>query len=192
MRASSFLVRGLAAAALVALSGLASAATTVLNFDDLDTVDLLPAAYGGLDWSASGWISFDGSGSAYAPHSGHTLVTLGWDGSDAASLIRFNQAAVFDGAWFSGYAEGDVTFKLYYQGQQVGQSATLLPGDTPSFLASGYAGLVDAVSVSSSGHAFYAMDDFSFTAAVPEPGSSALMLAGLAAIALRSVRRRRA
>ena len=181
------------ALALAAAAPFASA--TVLNFDDLSSnADPVPAHYGGLDWSSSGWVSFDGtdSSSPYTPHSGANVATLGWDGTDALSLVRFGQAATFDGAWFSGYAEGDVTFQLYYQGQLVGSSATLDPSATPTFLSSGYAGLVDAVGIKSSGHAFYVMDDFSFTAAVPEPSVTLLMLAGLGATGFVAARRRRA
>ncbi|MDY0744626.1 PEP-CTERM sorting domain-containing protein [Paucibacter sp. R3-3] len=183
------------ALALAMAAGAQFASATVLNFDDLSgNADPVPTNYGGLDWSASGWVSFNGSDSSdpYTPHSGSNVITLSWDGTDALSLVRFGQAATFDGAWFSGYAEGDVTFQLFYQGQLVGTSATLDPSATPSFLASGYAGLVDAVGIKSNAHAFYVMDDFTFTAAVPEPSVTLLMLAGLGATGFVAARRRRA
>lgn len=158
------------------------ASATVLGFDDLGTDGYVPASYGGLDWSAGDWFAFGEAQDPYTAHSGDFRVTSGFGDADAATAIKFVAPAVFDGAWFAGLSGATVTFDLYYQGQQVGTSATLDPSATPAFLASGYKGLVDEVIVASPGQGSYVMDDFTFTQAVPEPQTIALMLAGLGVV----------
>lgn len=183
----SLFLRGLAASAvLAALTPLASA--TVLTFDDLSDGQV-PLNYGGLDWSAAGWTAFGTPFAPYTPHSGTGRVATGFLAEDAASLIRFATPASFGGAWFAGQSGAALSFDLYLNGQLVHSSASLDPSATPSFLSSGYAGLIDSVVVKSANHGEFVMDDFSFTAAVPEPQTYALMLAGLAGIATIARRR---
>lgn len=185
---------GVAAAAFAALA--APAAAAVLTFDDLRSYGAVPAGYGGLDWSASSWIAFADPQDPFSPHSGTWRVATAFGSSDAASTIRLTAPGVFKGAWFSGYGDANVSFSLYQSGALVARSGGLAPSAAPAFLASGYAGLVDAVVVSSPLQGFFAMDDFTFSAApitpVPEPRTSALLLAGLGVIGLTGRRRRRA
>lgn len=180
-------IRGLAASAVLAL-GAPLASADVLGFDDIADYGSVPTNYGGLDWSSSSWIAFGDAQDPYAAHSGDWRVSTDFGSSDADSTIRFLSASVFDGAWFSGYGEASVTFALYLGGALVANSATLAPTGAASFLASGYAGLVDTVVVSSPLQAFYAMDDFTFHAppvtAVPEPQTWALMFAGLGIVCI--------
>ena len=158
-------------------ASLASAA--VLTFDDIGAEGTVPAAYGGLDWSAAGWTAFDTEQDPYNAHSGNWRAATGWGADDAASLIRFPTPATFQGAWMAGLGGATVSFQLFAGGQLVASSATLDASATPTFLASGYAGMVDAVQVHSPAHAYFVMDDFSFTASVPEPQSVLLMALGL-------------
>lgn len=190
-RSKSLRRLALAAALLSSLSFAGGAHAEVLNFDDLAD-GLVPLNYGGLDWSRLGWTAFSTAAEPYTAHSGAGRITSGFLAEDAASLIGFNQAVRFDGAWFAGQSGAVLSFDLFYQGQRVASSQSLDPSATPSFLASGYAGLVDAVQVKSQNHGEFVMDDFSFSAApVPEPQSYALLLGGLIGIAT-VVRRRQA
>ena len=185
-------IRGLVASAVLALAA-PFASADVLGFDDIGNTGVVPTNYGGLDWSSSSWIAFSGAQDPYAAHSGEGRVATDFGSSDADSTIRFLTASVFDGAWFSGYGDAAVTFELYLGGALVASSATLAPTGTAGFLASGYAGLVDAVVVSSPLQAFYAMDDFTFhapVAAVPEPQTWALMVAGLGIVFVARRQRR--
>jgi hypothetical protein len=183
-----------AMAAGAMLSALASGASaTVLAFDDIGNdgfmTDVASGHYGGLDWSAGDWFAYSEPQDPYNAHSGEFRLASGFGDDDGATAIRFDTSAVFQGAWFSGLDGALVTFDLYYQGTQVGTSATLDPGAAPQFLASGYAGLVDEVVVASPAQGSYTMDDFTFTQVVPEPAPLGLMLAGLAVVGLRARRR---
>jgi hypothetical protein len=72
---------------------------------------------------------------------------------------------------------------------QTPESAEL--SHTPTFVASGYSGLVTSVVIAGpQGH--FAMDDFTFTSPVPEPSAFALTaLGGFALLTFRSRRARR-
>ncbi|MDB6001745.1 MAG: hypothetical protein JWP52_3444, partial [Rhizobacter sp.] len=167
-------------------------------FDDIGTDGLVPQNYGGLDWSASSWFAFSGEQAPYTPHSGDFRVTAGFGASDADTTVHFGAGATFQGAWFAGFAEDfsgapmTVTFELFNNGVQVGTSSALALSDTPTFLSSGYDGIVDTLIVSSGDQSLVTMDDFSFTQPVPEPETYALMLAGLGVVSFVARRRNKA
>jgi hypothetical protein len=175
------------AAASVAFASTASA--TVLTFDDITADDFVGAHYGGLDWSAGDWFAFGGVQDPYTAHSGDVRVTSGFGDADDATAIGLGGGRTFQGAWFAGANYATVTFQLYEQGALVATSATLDPSSTSTWLSSGYTGLVDKVVVSSPYQGSFVMDDFTFSAAVPEPASTTLLFAGL--LALGALARRR-
>lgn len=177
----------------LALAGLVATplcSATVLGFDDLGGDGAVAAHYGGLDWSAGDWFAFGGEQAPFTAHSGDFRATTGFGDADDASAIGLGAGKTFQGAWFSGYEDVSVTFALYEHGTLVATSATLATSATPTWLASGYDGLVDRVVVSSAAQGGYVMDDFTFAAApVPEPAPTALLLAGLLGLAVAARRR---
>ncbi len=175
------------------MAGLAAtpfASATVLTFDDITADDFVAANYGGLDWSHGDWFAFSYEQPPFAAHSGNVRVTTGFDDTDADTAIGLGEGKTFQGAWFSGYEDVTVTFQLYDHGQLVATSTTLSTSAAPAWLASGYAGVVDEVIVSSNAQNGFVMDDFTFAASVPEPASTALMAAGLLTLATAAIRRR--
>jgi hypothetical protein len=178
------------ALAVASLAAAPFASATVLTFDDLPDGGV-PANYGGLDWSAGDWSAFSGEQAPFTAHSGDGRVTTGFDDVDALATIGLGAGKTFQGAWFSGFENVSVTFELYDHGSLVGTSSTLATSGTPTWLASGYGGLVDTVVVASGDQgSAWTLDDLTFAAAVPEPGSMTLMAGGLLALAV--VARRRA
>jgi len=155
---------------------------TVLHFDDLGD-GLVPATYGGLDWSQGDWFAFGEPQDPYTAHSGDVRVVSGFGDPDSATAILFSGPSTFQGAWFAGLQGATLTFQMYHAGQLVATSSLLDPSSTPQFLASGYDGLVDRLVISSPGQGSFVMDDFTFSA-VPEPETLLLMLGGLGVLAI--------
>jgi hypothetical protein len=176
-------IRKLTLSAAIALCA-PFASATVLGFDDIvgpDDIAYVPANYGGLDWSSSGLSVFTSEQAPFTAHSAQGRVTTDWAEGPVASTIRFLAPTVFDGAWFAGYGDSNVHFDLYLGGQLVASSAALQLSESPAFLSAGWNGAIDKVVVASDFAASWVMDDLSFNSAadVPEPGSLALVLAGL-------------
>ena len=178
------------ALAVASLAAAPFASATVLDFDDLPE-GAVPANYGGLDWSAGDWSAFGDEGVPFTPHSGSMSISSGFLDADSATAIGLGAGKTFQGAWFAGFGDVHVTFELFDHGKSVATSSTLTTSATPTWLASGYAGEVDEVIVSSDAQDGFVMDDLTFSAAaVPEPGSTALIAGGL--LLLAAVARRHA
>jgi hypothetical protein len=175
----------MAAAALVLAAPLASA--TVLNFDDLTGIAPL-TTYGGLTFVD--WNYFDFAQSPYTAASGNTRI---FNSSNVNSFGRAT-AFTFQGAKFAGEAGVAVRFDMFLNGAYVASSGVLGMSDSPTFLASGYTGLLDSVTVSSNKPDFFVLDDLTFNeaATVPEPGSLALLFGAMGVMGFMGRRRRKA
>jgi hypothetical protein len=155
----------------------------VVNFDDLPgNNQLVPQGYGGIDWN-NNWTYYGSPQDPYNPHSPPNRVYT----FDPNGAFSFQTPEVFDGAWFAGNSFATVTFVLFdANGNQVWTSATLAPNGTPTFLASGYDGLVKTVDVVSPSPDFYIMDDVTYHSGsggtVPEPSSFVLLGSGVLAL----------
>lgn len=177
------LIRKLTCGALAACALAAgSASATVVNFDQLTGNGPVPSVHGGIAWD-SGWYYLS---STFPPFEAHSSPTRIYSDADVKGFAFLDGDQIFDGAWFAGYYYA--SFNLYNDGLLVHTSPTLeLFGTGPArYLASGYTGLVDAVSVVGIGGA-YVMDDVTYHGEVPEPAAPSLMLAGMLAAALLNV-----
>ena len=175
-------MKKLLASALFSLCGLfaVQAQATVLDFEDLAGRPLfasLPSNYAGISWAGNFW-AYSVAQPPYNAHSG--IVRIGSNGSNSGdSSFTFASPVTFDGAWFAGST--GVSFSLYDAGVLVHTTGTLNANGTPSFLGTGYSGLVDRVVVNGA-NGYYALDDLQFNAvsnAVPEPATLALLSLGL-------------
>jgi len=163
------------AAAFLAFAGAAHA--TVVTFDDLVGSDLsVPDGYAGITWNGQ-WVYFGADQTPYTPASPPNRV---YDLS-ASGAFDFAAPVIFDGADFAGLSGVTLKFQLYLAGALVATSGVLTTSDVPTFLSSGYSGLVDEVRVMGADVGAFVMDNVTYDAApagVPEPVSWAMMLVG--------------
>jgi hypothetical protein len=166
------------------LSSVANA-QLVQTFEDVTGCNssniVLLSIYGNVNYLQQ-WSCYSLPQPPFNPHSGTNRVFAGSEAENNISGSFTFAPIAFTGAWFAGGA--NVSFQLFLGGSQVATSSTLATSANPTFLASGYNGLVDRVTVVGS-DARWVMDDVTFAAATtvtPEPVSLALVASGLALI----------
>jgi hypothetical protein len=180
---------------LIGSSPTAEAGTVVVDFDDLTGSGSVADGYGGINWGGE-WEYYDSNDPPYTPASFPTRV-YGVDANgdyNPAASFTFSTSVEFQGAYFAGY-DTPVNFELYLNGTLVHTSASIVPSSTPAFLASGYSGPVDMVTVITNAGAntvLYVMDDVTYNtlSSVPEPSSVVMLGMGGLGLALGAVSRR--
>ncbi len=193
-----FRICKMAVAAAMSL-GMATAQAEVLTFDDLGAgLAFFTSNYRGFQFGTNNagtnaWFYTSFGTVDYVAHSGVVFASTDFrlysgapfqDTQPISSAVPFT----FDGAWFTG--DEQVRYKLFRNGELVFTSAdSPALSSSPIFVASGYAGAVDAVVVVAH-QGYFAMDDFTFNTPIPEPGNLALMSAGLAVLGLVLAKRR--
>lgn len=166
------------AAALAVAGATGASAATVVNFDDLTGSGVLADGYGGINWGGA-WSYYDLAQNPYTPSSGTERIYT--TGNAPSGSFSFANAVSFLGFEVSGISAFDVSYEMFYNNILVATSSVLFPSSTPSFLSSGYAGLVDKVSISTSASfGFFVVDDVTYSASpVPVPAGGLMLLAGL-------------
>ena len=202
--------RSLQALAAAALATTVTAAAAIeLTFDDLAGTVGFTAPYQGFVVNyaegprgigcncAGSWFWSDNN-PGVAPYYKSPFTSLSTDyelirGSyfygESLPITPVHGPVRFDGAWFTSVFEIQIRFHLYYHDAAVANSEFLiLPAVRPAvFLASGYAGPVDKITVEGY-QGYFAMDNFTY-APVPEPSSYALMIAGVLGLGLKARKR---
>jgi MYXO-CTERM domain-containing protein len=196
------------AAALILGAGMVTstqAATTTLDFEDLDTskgyIDL-PLNYGGLTWesgAADYWGTNNGNWKAWndsfyaIAHSGGNYLFNSYGPQELGFTLSTGADSV--SAWFSDTTAlngrpGTIELVGYVGGVETYRSAALVLSSTPQQLSL-FGSDITRVTVRGSSAGWYAMDDLVILSAVPEPSTTLSALVGLAVLAgVGSARRR--
>lgn len=171
--------------ALIVFSPLS--ASTVLTFDDIVVpsqfaVVELPTNYGGISWGAEFGV-FSRNQFPYGPRSApNSVVTDRLPNQGTLPTFRFLSPVVFEGVWVSG--SDIVSLILMFEGAPVAYSPSVNTSYPATYLATGYSGLVDSVSIIGT-NGGYALDNLTFTSAsVPEPSSTMLLSIPILALVL--------
>jgi endoglucanase len=166
-----------------------------VDFEDLHAdgdLAALSSPYAGLNWGED-WYYGDTAVEGYGngAHSGASYVTNGYGMNNLAvgSTTAFN----FKGAWFAtpntnGAVASWINITAYDAADHViGSTGNVSIGQGYQWVTANFAN-VQRLSITRD-DGWFVMDDFTFTSAVPEPGSSTMLLAGLGLFTVMAARR---
>jgi hypothetical protein len=190
-QASFTLFAGTLSALAISTTANASPVIVTVTFDDLVGQGIVPDGYGGITWD-SNFEYYGFQQDPYNPQSAPNRVYGNyskWNVAPSSVPFYFASPVIFEGAYFSGFDFSvPVSFSLFKGGILKATSASLTPSSIPSFLSSGYTGLVDEVRVNWY-NGFAVMDDVTYrTSSVPEP-ATLIGLLGLGAFGVTKLKR---
>ena len=185
---------------LCLFGGGAQAAQTIVTFEDIHTVSTISPLYAAGDVAdgyngISGWSNL-GQAWEYLDTSFNAgqIGSQFFSGWSSGSLSFDNGPVVFEGTYYQSFARDTentlASIELYYQGVLVHSISDPLAPAGMVWVVSGYSGLVDEIYIRGGGEGFN-IDNLTYsTAAVPEPETYAMFLAGVGLIGLLRHRKR--